>query len=74
MVDRVGWSGGLALYWKSTYKVNLLKYGRKFIDAVVEEPDLGKWHATSFYGFLESCRCRDSWNLLRSLVSFSKLP
>lgn len=59
-VDRVGRSGGLALYWKSTYKVNLLKYGRNFIDVVVEESDLGKWRVTGFYGFPESCQRRDS--------------
>lgn len=73
VVDKVGRSGGLAFFWKSKYKVNLLKYGRNFINIAIEELGLGKWRATSFYGFPESYRRRDLWNLLRSLASFSKL-
>ena len=42
-VDKVGRSGGLALYWKSSHNVRLLKCGRNFIDVRVENADSRTW-------------------------------
>ena len=55
-VNPVGRSGGLALYWKSTHKVSLLKFSRNCIDVAVEDQNLGRWRITRFYGFSESSR------------------
>ena len=74
IVNKVGRSGGLALYSKSAYKVQVLKFGRNFIDVQVENAEVGKWRYTEFYGFHEMSRRRDSWELLHSLSSISSLP
>ncbi|XP_058767513.1 uncharacterized protein LOC131641227 [Vicia villosa] len=41
---------------------------------LVEDPILGNWRLTGFYGFPESSRRRDSWNLIRNLADSSNLP
>ena len=58
VVDRVGRSGGLALFWRSSATVSLLSYARNFIDVHVEVAGLGDWRLTGFYGFPESFRRR----------------
>ena len=60
VVDRMGRSGGLALLWKGTNTVSLLKFSSNFIDAEVEVPELGKWRLTGFYGYPETSRWRES--------------
>ena len=59
-VDKVGRSGGLALYWKSSHNVRLLKFGRNFIDVRVENADSRTWRCTGFYGFPETSKRQDS--------------
>ncbi|KAJ8624646.1 hypothetical protein MRB53_033176 [Persea americana] len=59
---------------KASSKVNLLSYARNFIDVEVEVDGLGKWRMTGYYGYPETNRRRDSWNLLRVLSSSSSLP
>ena len=51
VVDRVSRSGGLALFWKSHFKVKLLKYGRTFIDVEVSNLEMGVWRVMGFYGY-----------------------
>ena len=36
IVKKVGRSGGLAFLWKTNYRVNLIKFGRTFVDLAVE--------------------------------------
>ena len=74
VVEPLGRSGGIALFWKASSKVRLIKFSRNFIDVEVEYQELGKWRMTGFYGFPESSRRRDSWNLLRTLSDVSSLP
>ncbi|KAH9786028.1 reverse transcriptase domain-containing protein [Citrus sinensis] len=73
-VGPMGRSGGLALYWNSSHNVRLMKFGRNFIDVQVENADSRTWRCTGFYGFPETSKRRDSWELLRSLSSISSLP
>lgn len=74
VVDRVGRSGGFALFWQSKFKVRLLKFGRTFIDVEVSNSDMGVWRVMGYYGYPKSTRRRESWNLLRHIASFSTLP
>ena len=67
VVDRVGRSGGLALFWRSSATVTLLNYTRNFIDVHVEVAGLGDWRLTGFYGYPESSRRRQSWVALVAL-------
>ncbi|KAH9678676.1 reverse transcriptase domain-containing protein [Citrus sinensis] len=72
--DKVGQSCGLALYWKPNFMVQLLKFGKTFIDVAVGNSEGRQWRVTGFYGFPESVRRRESWRLLRSLALTSFLP
>ncbi|KAH9672066.1 reverse transcriptase domain-containing protein [Citrus sinensis] len=74
VVERVGRSEGLALLWQATSSVRLLKYATNFIDAEIEVQEIGKWRLTGFYGYPESSKRRESWDLLRLLSSSSSLP
>lgn len=56
VVDRVGRSGGLALFWNTNNQIKLVKYGRNFIDVEVEAVDCGRWRLTRYYGFPEFSR------------------
>ncbi|KAH9666675.1 hypothetical protein KPL70_020731 [Citrus sinensis] len=73
VVDRVGRSGGLALFWNSDHQVKLLRYGRNFIDVEVEAVDNSRWRLTGYYCFPEFSRRRESWDLLRVLATSSSL-
>ena len=74
VVDKVGRSGGLALFWKPNFIVQLIKFGKTFIDVAVQNPEGKCWRVTGFYGFPETSRRRASWRLLRSLALVSPLP
>lgn len=54
VVDRVGRSGGLALFWKAKFKVRLLKYANNFIDMAIDGAGSGQWRLTGYYGYPES--------------------
>ena len=73
-INPAGRSGGLALYWKSSHKVSLLKFSKNCINVAVEDQSLGSWRMMGFYGFPEFSRRRESWDLLRTLSATSSLP
>ena len=60
VVDKVGRSGGLALFWKPNFMVQLLKFGKTFIDVAVRDSAGRQWRITGYYGFPKSIRRRDS--------------
>jgi exonuclease III len=68
VVDVVGRSGGLALFWKERNVVKIQNYTRKHISAVVHFPDRSKsWRLTGFYGNPDWTKRYESWTLLRHL-------
>ena len=74
VVDKVSRSGGLALFWKPNFIVQLIKFGKTFIDVAVRNPEGKCWQVTGFYDFPETSQRRESWRLLRSLALVSPLP
>jgi hypothetical protein len=75
VVDRVGRSGGLALFWNDVLKVEIQNYSRFHINAVVSCGDsFPSWKFTGFYGQPAVEKRRDSWRLLRHLGLFSPMP
>jgi hypothetical protein len=75
VVDRVGRSGGLALFWNDVLKVEIQNYSRFHINAVVSCGDsFPSWKFTGFYGQPAVEKRRDSWRLLRHLGLFSPVP
>ena len=73
-VDRDGRSGGLAVIWKSSIQCNIINYSSNFINLQVYDSNRGNWRLTSFWGYSNHARRRQSWNLLRDLAAMSTDP
>ncbi|XP_059429161.1 uncharacterized protein LOC132162970 [Corylus avellana] len=71
MVDLVGKSGGLALLWKDSDRLEIQNYTRRHINAVVKLPGRNiSWKLTCFYGHPDASKRYESWVLLKHLQSF----
>jgi len=73
-VDRIGRSGGLAVLWRNSVNCSLINYSQNFINLQIQDPTLGNWRLTAFYGYSDSGRRRESWDLLRYLSNLSSSP
>jgi len=74
VVDREGKSGGLALFWNNKVNCQIMNYSMNFINVMVIDDNNKNWRFTYLYGFLESHRRKNLWNMLRNLSSLSSLP
>ena len=74
MVPKVGRSGGLVLYWRSTINLTIEELDKNFIDAVIDKGLESEWHLTGFYGEPETARRFEAWDKLRGLNSNPKRP
>ena len=63
VVDRVGNSGGLCLFWKEGIDVSLLSYSRFHIDTIVESHNDMKWRLTGFYRHPCAAQRLHGWTL-----------
>lgn len=73
-VDRIGRSGGLAIFWKNNFSREILSYSRNHIDVAVMVNNIQDWRLTCFYGYPERDRRAESWQLIRRLASLSSIP
>jgi hypothetical protein len=74
-VDCVGCSGGLLLFWKADFQVDVQNYSRRHISAVVSGTGWGPaWKLTCFYGYPETAKKKESWALLRHVSHFQPSP
>ena len=73
-VDRIGMSGGLALFWDSEWDVNLRTLSKSHIDVTVIEKDGVSWRLTGIYGHPEKLKHIETWNLMRLLHQQVTLP
>lgn len=75
VVDAIGLSGGLCLFWKSELNLAIRSSSTHHIDAEVGGiGDSLHWRLTGFYGYPATEDTHLSWNLLRDLASESRLP
>ncbi|KAK0572934.1 hypothetical protein LWI29_000634 [Acer saccharum] len=74
VVNSVGTSGGLCLFWAAGFQVSLLSYTLAHIDVRLLSPCNRWWRLTGFYGNPDSSQRIHSWNLLRRLSGLSSLP
>ena len=74
VVAYIGLSGGLALLWKETVSVTILKDSSNFIDIVIVDDIIGHWRLTDYYSVPQRNRKRNSWKMLRSLARDLELP
>jgi hypothetical protein len=75
VVDCVGRSGGLALFWKLETPVQIQNYSRRHINAVINSGSVGEeWKFTGFYGHPDVIHRPASWALLHHLSEFAPEP
>lgn len=74
VVDSVGASGGLALFWRNEIDITLKSMSENHIDVVVKEADGLKWRFTGIYGESRSEEKNNTWELLRTLKDQCNLP
>lgn len=73
-VDRVGRSGGLAMFWHSTVNCQIVNYSNNHISLDVIDNDLGVWRLTGYYGYPNGGRRRASQKFLRQLAQQVNIP
>lgn len=74
VVNCVGRSGGLCLFWADSVDVSLLSYSLFHIDVQIVTHQNTLWRLTGFYGHPEVNQRHHGWQLLRRLNSMSGLP
>ncbi|KAK3228648.1 hypothetical protein Dsin_000529 [Dipteronia sinensis] len=74
VVNSLGKSGGLCLYWINNVVVDLLTYSQCHIDVMISGLGSKRWRFTGFYGHPEQSQMKHSWTLLWRLACMSTLP
>ncbi|KAK3189708.1 hypothetical protein Dsin_029269 [Dipteronia sinensis] len=74
VVNAVGRSGGLCLFWTDRVRIDLLSFSQFHIDVQVKSHVSKIWRLTRFYGNLEAEQRCHGWTLLRRLRGMSQLP
>jgi exonuclease III len=75
VVDPVGRSGGLVLFWKDAKNLEIQNYTRRHINALLKGEDNGSdWKLTCFYGHPATAKRHESWALLEHLRQFQPQP
>ena len=69
VVPRVGRSGGLVLYWRSSINLAIESSDKYYIDAIINKGHESEWRFTGFYGEPETARRSEAWEKLRNLSS-----
>jgi exonuclease III len=75
VVEPVGRSGGLALFWRDNQDLEIQNFTRRHINAIVKEVDTEvSWKLTCFYGHPVAAKRHESWALLEHLQNFRPQP
>jgi hypothetical protein len=74
VVDSIGRSGGLCLFWMESMDIGLISFSNFHIDVQVASVDNSRWRMTGFYGHLETSQRHHAWSLLRRIHAMSDLP
>ena len=67
VVPRVGRSGGLVLYWRSSINLSIEGSDKYYIDAVINKDEESEWRLTRFYGEPETARRSEASEKLQNL-------
>ena len=74
VVLRVGRSGGLVLYWRSSINLSIEGSDKYYIDAVIDKDQESEGRLTGFYGELETARRSEAWEKLKNLSTRRERP
>ena len=66
-VDCVGRSGGLIIFWKSSFDFTIRSYSRYHVEGMVTEDDRKMWNLLGLYGDPVASQRKLSWELIRRL-------
>ena len=59
-IPHVNLGGGLALYWKSDFDMDVQPFSNRHIDAFINHGVDDAWHFTGFYGDLDTASWENS--------------
>lgn len=62
------------MFWRHPVDCTVTSYSSNFIDVEITSVKGPSWRLTGFYGYLDSGRRRDTWDLLRTLARDNSLP
>ncbi|KAK3230611.1 hypothetical protein Dsin_002492 [Dipteronia sinensis] len=74
VMESVGRSGGLCLFWSYRICADLISFSRFHIDVRITFNESKLWRLIGFYGSPDSTQRGHTWMLLRRLRSMSSLP
>ena len=74
VVSKVTQGGGLALLWKTDFNMSVDSSSLNHINVVVNARKENSWRFTGFYGWPETHKHHESWELLRQLNQKFTLP
>jgi hypothetical protein len=75
VVDSVGWSGSLVLFWNNDISVTIENFSHRHINGVIEIlGGVENWKFTGFYGHPDVAKRHEAWALLRYLATLSPHP
>jgi hypothetical protein len=75
IVDGIDKSGGLALYWSDSIKIEILSYGLHHIDTLVwDGSHHAGWRGTFIYGEPNTPNRHIMWELIRRIKPRSQAP
>ncbi|XP_019183755.1 PREDICTED: uncharacterized protein LOC109178674 [Ipomoea nil] len=73
-VERTGFGGSLAFFWRITSTASLMSYSNNHIDMEISIPGQPIWRLTGFYGEADRAQRQVTWDLLWQLKAKSNLP
>jgi hypothetical protein len=68
-VDCTGRSGGLALFWRTSFNCQIANYSNNHISVDVSDSVHGVWRFTGYYGYPEGGRRQAAWDFLKLLAN-----
>ena len=75
MVESVGKSGGLALFWEDGCEVKVQNFSRRHINVVVHSRNMNiDWKFTGFFDHPDATKCYESCNLIKNLERLTLHP
>ncbi|KAK3192990.1 hypothetical protein Dsin_024300 [Dipteronia sinensis] len=67
VVNSIGRSGGLCIFWDESIDVTLLTFSQEHIDVMIKEKDRQQWRFTGFYGHPDRNQKHHSWTRLAGM-------
>ena len=75
VVECVGKSGGLVLFWEDECSVEIQNFSHRHINAIVHNQQMNiDWKFTGFYGQPDATKRFEGWNLLKCLARIAPDP